>query len=644
MAVPVRLLLALAPALLACGDDPDGARPVDAAPGVPDAPSIAIDAATIDASTVDAATVDAAPDPGPNPRRFTLAVVPDTQYLFDQDRGNPEVLATSLRWIVDHAADEGIAFSASLGDIVENAGVGELAEASTVYGILDAAGLPYSVVAGNHDLRNQRSDDQRAADEPYLARFPPSRWTGRPGFVGGSPSGYNTAHVFTGGGRSWLVLALDWRVSATSLAWAQAVVDAHPTLPTIVTTHDLAFDGGDGPRLVGDAALSAHGQLLWDQLIRRNDQIFLTLNGHYWPAARAVMTNDAGHDVHVHVTNYQDRYFGGSGMIRLYRFDLAANRVEVSTFSPWVLAQAPAERDPLELQELELVDADNRFTVAIDFAARFAGFAGGPPEPPPVSAAEVVVPGTVAYWRFEGTAGAPVPDTGVAVRDLSGAGNDLVRVDLAASPGDLAYDAAYDPRAPSRGSIFVRGSRQGPRGAYLRTASDAPLNALTFASGYTIEAFVRLPADCCGSANAWMGILARAGTGRDLGRSADDPDEPQATLAVPPGGGLQWAVWPTSAPGILTSWSHSIRPGSPWLHVALVNNGTHTIMYVDGAPVLSNPRAANIGLATTGQPWLIAANHYANVVEQTFYGWLGDVRIVDRPLPRERWMLRDPQP
>src|SRR5262249_55440228 len=41
-------------------------------------------------------------------RRFTVVAVPDTQYLFDQDRGNADVLAASLHWIVEHACEYNI--------------------------------------------------------------------------------------------------------------------------------------------------------------------------------------------------------------------------------------------------------------------------------------------------------------------------------------------------------------------------------------------------------------------------------------------------------------------------------------------------------------------------------------------------------
>lgn len=117
------------------------------------------------------------------------------------------------------------------------------------------------------------------------------------------------------------------------------VLDRHPALPAVLTTHDIAWSGDDG-----EARLSDHGQRLWDGLIKGNDQVFLALGGHYWPPGRTVLTNDAGHDVHVHITNYQDRYYGGAGMIRTYGFDLVRGVVDVETFSPWFLARDPAAR------------------------------------------------------------------------------------------------------------------------------------------------------------------------------------------------------------------------------------------------------------------------------------------------------------
>jgi hypothetical protein len=76
-----------------------------------------------------------------------------------------------------------------------------------------------------------------------------------------------------------------------------------------------------------------------------------------------VLQNAAGHDVHVHITNYQDRYYGGAAMIRLYHFDLARNRIDVEPFSPWFLARDPAKRTPLEAETIELTGDVDRFSL-----------------------------------------------------------------------------------------------------------------------------------------------------------------------------------------------------------------------------------------------------------------------------------------
>jgi hypothetical protein len=572
--------------------------------------------------------------PDPDDPRFTLAVIPDTQYLFDADRGDPAPLAATLGHILEQPGRENIVFTAHLGDIVENAAAAELAAASRVFRTFDRHRIPYSVLAGNHDI-DPKTDDQRGPS-PYLDEFGPHRFQRLATYGGATPDGYNTYHHFRASGRQWLLFALDWRPSSGTLAWVRSVLGAHPTTPAILTTHELAYADA-----AGRAHLSPHGQHLWDNLISGSDQIFLTINGHFWPPGRTVLRNAAGNDVHVHITNYQDRYYGGSAMIRLYRFDLARNTIDVETFSPWILGQRAADRNPLERLEVELTDPVNRFSMPIDFARRFAGFAPVP-APAPRPADRLVIAGTVAYWRFDQRQGdgTPVPER-YLIEDRSGRGNHLTRVTLDGSGADaLRWSSEHHRNQPGHGSLFFAGARNPARGAYLRTADRAPLNAMTFRRGYTIEAFVKLPSDAR-DGHAWMGVLSRTGTGADAGKAGGDPREPVATLSLSDGLGAQWAVFPLNQDGIATNWGHELAPDA-WFHVAVVNDGRRTVMYVDGCEVLRNPSTPAVGLATTGEPWLVGANHYDRVVEQGFYGWIGDVRIVDRPLPPTRFMNAPP--
>jgi hypothetical protein len=576
--------------------------------------------------------------------KFSLAVIPDVQYLFDADRSNPAVAAATMRWIVDNTERYHIAFTAQLGDIVENHNPTEFAQADKVFQILDRNHIQYGYAAGNHDLSNSNLYDDQRGNEAYLRYFSPARVSRNPTFGGATPNGYNTYYIFEGGGEQWLLLALDWRASASTIQWAQNVIKQHPTLPVIITTHELVDDSGDGYGApTGQAVLSQYGQSLWDNLIKNNDQIFLTINGHFWPPARTVILNNAGHPVLMQIANYQDRYFGGSGMLRLYQFDLDHDTIEVSTFSPYTLSIPREERNALARNEAELTDPNNHFVTNIDFKDRFSSFQAVPP-PPPVPVTHVLIPDTVAYWRFDNSpVGLPLPEgpTAIAARDLSGNGNDLSRVTLAnGQTTDLVYTDKYDAQQPSRGSLFFNGSRLNPTlgGAYLRTVDGAPINGMTFSNGYTIEAFVRFPADCCGANHQWMGILSRMGTGGQAGKFGDDPSEPVATLSVPPSPGFQWALYPTNLQAIETNWSH-ITPLDTWTHVAVVNDGHHTVMYIDGCPITRNPRTDSIGISTVGDFWMIGAYSYAGVVEQSFYGWMGDVRIVARPLDVDEFMI-----
>ncbi|WP_199536873.1 metallophosphoesterase [Spongiactinospora gelatinilytica] len=270
----------------------------------------------------------------PHSPRFTIAVLPDTQYLFDEDSSDPEPLRETFRYLADRREERNIAFLAHLGDVTEHGSAHEIGLADRAFRAVDGR-VPYSVLAGNHDV-DSRTDDQRG-DTPYLRAFGPRRYAGMPTFGGASPDGYNSCHVLTAANRRWLVLALDWRISDKGLAWAQGVIDRHARLPAILTTHELAVADEQG-----QARLSDHGRRLWDRLIRRNDQIFLALGGHYWPPGRTVLNNDAGNPVHLHLANYQDRYYGGAAMIRLYSFDLVRDVIDVETVSPWLRPKSPA--------------------------------------------------------------------------------------------------------------------------------------------------------------------------------------------------------------------------------------------------------------------------------------------------------------
>jgi hypothetical protein len=49
-------------------------------------------------------------------------------------------------------------------------------------------------------------------------------------------------------------------------------------------------------------------------------------------------------------------------------------------------------------------------------------------------------------------------------------------------------------------------------------------------------------------------------------------------------------------------------------------------------PLVRNPSTPAIGLTTLNKHWLLGGHENAGKVDQVLNGWLGDVRIVNRPL------------
>jgi hypothetical protein len=590
-------------------------------------------------------------NPDPEALQFTVAVMPDTQFLYWGGQGsiNSEPQEASFRYIISDSADAGgrnIVFMAHLGDLTEDAEASSFQYVNRAFDVLDSNRVAYSVLAGNHDV----SGDDTRGPTPYLDVMGPQRFAGSPTFAGADSTGYNTAHIFRAAGRQWLLLAMDWRTSAGGFAWANQFIQDHPSLPVILTTHEIVGPTyGDNvyPYQSGDpennAELSSYGQTVWDSLIKDNDQIFLALNGHYWPPGRVTMPNSAGNDVCLHITNYQNRYFGGGGMIRLYHFDLARNSIDVETISPWILSGPPERRNVLAAQEATLTTATDYFSVQIDFSERFSGFDPVPPRPgrPPK---KVLIPGTLAYWRFDksGANGTPVTAS-QPIRDWSGHGNDLST--LVIVPGSaskmLTWSDEYHPDQPGHGSLYFNGHQNPLRGRYLTTGTQAPLNTETFSSGYTIEAFVKIPLDWNSADNSWMAVLSRWGESGQAGKSGGDtdPNEPICTFSFSDGREPQWNAYPLNLTYPTTNWGQGL-PEDTWWHVAVVNDGRRTVMYVEGCPTVDNASfIRSTGITQLALPWALGGYEYGGSINQIFHGWVGDVRIVNRPLSPDEFMI-----
>ena len=99
----------------------------------------------------DGAYADAVLKPGepplPNPRSFTIAVLPDTQNYSEK---YPQHYLTQTRWIVENQAKRNIVAALHLGDITNNNKPAEWTNAVAAMQVLDGK-VPYVLCPGNHD-------------------------------------------------------------------------------------------------------------------------------------------------------------------------------------------------------------------------------------------------------------------------------------------------------------------------------------------------------------------------------------------------------------------------------------------------------------------------------------------------------------
>ncbi|WP_208004265.1 LamG-like jellyroll fold domain-containing protein [Labedella populi] len=617
--------------------------------------------------------------------RFTFAVLPDTQfysrYSSDQfvPRYGTDPFRVQTEFLAENADALNIPFVAHLGDVVDRVGTTREWEAADVaMRTLDEAPLPYSILPGNHDVRNsndQLSDvDYDLANEPFLDWFGPDRAAGVSTFEGSDPTGLSQYHVFEAEGQEFMVLAMTWRASEQTFQWARDAMAAHPDVPVILTTHSLLNIDADQetPRD------TEYGDKLWTDLIAPSDQIFLTLNGHFHGATKQTKMNNAGHPVTQVLMDYQMAYEGGNGYLGLMEFDLTGNAINVQTASPWVVAKP---QETLTSYDQPFLEAPGQqFTIDIDFAERFAAFdpsftAGEPTQPKLTQVARDILldgfegpdpvstelpgnsldyleaDGTVAHWRMGSLDEGVLPEGGV-VPDVAN-GNDLTRATLeesgstTAEVGDVTIvkDDVHGYSSDGAAMCFSNADQAAGRFSYLETAVDAPANDETFEDGYTLETFLKLDDSWTADKNGWSKAIVRSGNRSELPGmpwSQWDLTASPAALGISNLREFQYTEVPVeTTKGDRTAWSGEIMTES-WAHVAIVNDpGTSTTtMYVDGAPVLRNATDTLGQSINENTTWLFGADFVDNAARNGWNGCIGETRVLDHATGPAEWLTQ----
>jgi hypothetical protein len=215
---------------------------------------------------------------------FTLAIIPDTQYLAYLCSG---AFSNMMTWIVNNRAmDQGGVFSTNIkavlgvGDCTHLTSSGEFTNGATAYGVLDAAGIPWVNPPGNHDYVDGGANTDHSGigigyqnPSGYFGSTVRQAAYGSGVSLPGGGSGawvdaYDNANYavrYEIGSRNILVFSIEFLPRVAVINWAKGIHDSHPGHECIITTHSFISDAGNFMHFSAEAEYS--GPRISDQAI-----------------------------------------------------------------------------------------------------------------------------------------------------------------------------------------------------------------------------------------------------------------------------------------------------------------------------------------------------------------------------------------
>ncbi|USK29385.1 metallophosphoesterase [Bacillus sp. CMF21] len=290
-----------------------------------------------------------------NKNNYNFLFVPDTQKYSSQ---NPEIFYSQMNWIAKNTKKNNIVMNTFVGDIVDSNSEKQWQNSLEAISYLDKKDIPYMIAAGNHDY---------AEGDPFLIHYGPQRFENKEYYKGSSPSGYGSYAIVEAGSYEYLLLIVDMENLQTDIEWSKDVLNRHKDKPTIIASHDIIYPEIQKNKTV--VAESSNGRLIWDELVNDYNQVFMTVNGHYFGLAHHVKQNASGNDVIQMLVNYQSNYRGGNGWLRLVEFDEKKNKLFFRTYSPFVDKMPNKEKTYIDYRFL--TDEYNLFELDLNFKKRF---------------------------------------------------------------------------------------------------------------------------------------------------------------------------------------------------------------------------------------------------------------------------------
>jgi len=289
---------------------------------------------------------------------FSIILLPDTQHY---SSSYPEIFYKQMNWIVESKNLLNIQYVVHLGDITNNNKEYAWEVADKSFKILENAGIPYSIVYGDNDMKNPSKNYYDGIRHTKLLNryFPVSRfdkpgswWTGG-FFEQGKIDNYYC--LFSYKEYNFLIMNLEIAARSAVLNWADNIIAQNSSRKVIIVTHDyldrngnrlddlksFAMDGRDeNGKLKGNNA-----DAVFKKLVKKNPNVILVLCGHkegeFQKEVKIKLSKDSDQTRKVFeiLSDFQDERLkgtdekSGKGLLRVLKFYPGKNEFAISTVS-----------------------------------------------------------------------------------------------------------------------------------------------------------------------------------------------------------------------------------------------------------------------------------------------------------------------
>lgn len=251
---------------------------------------------------------------------------------------------------------------------------------------------------------------------------------------------------------------------------------------------------------------------------------------------------------------------------------------------------------------------------------------------------------TVADWKFtQSNATGSIASGSMSIADVSGNGNTLT---MRTYGTNYQGTAAFSDEAlfGDEGSLFINGNLTDGAIDFV-TEDNAPINKENFPDGYTIEILYKMPDDWT-TADRWTSLISRLGS-----TDAIDTENESVTSVVHVSNCKEIQFIPANMnnKSTLSSnvWSIAMDKAENWYSIVITYDNTAFHTYINGAASFRDITTSDMqGLYADPADgrFRIGSRILASGTPYRFTrGYFQEIRISDKALPRDEWLVPNPE-